>query len=95
MNTIYIPVSEAAQAYHLSRSMIYKLLNEIEECDRYRSARAVLDLGNRKRVNVLVLEDYMFFRQRLKHRNVARTLPPYDPVETARQRGEKYESKNQ
>ena len=84
----YLTISKISELYGIPRRTVYDYLSEIEKCDRYRSAWVTLDGGRAKLVNLLVLEDFLRYRQSLKHKNLARQLPPYDPKVVKRQRGE-------
>lgn len=83
----YLPIAIISERYSLPRSTVYDLVAKVEKCDRYKKAWIELNSGRRKLINVLVLEDYMFYRDRLEDKNMSKTVPPYDPREVMRQRG--------
>ena len=85
--TAYLPVSKIAEHYSLPKSTVYDLVAKVEKCDRYKRAWVELNSGRRKLINVLVLEDYMYYKDRLEDKNMSKTVPPYDPREVMRQRG--------
>lgn len=84
----YLPVNRIVTEYGLSRSTVYDLINEMKSCDRYKGQWVTVD-GVKTSVNVLVLEDYLRYRQFLKQRNFARNIPPYSAAEVRRQRGDR------
>ena len=87
--TAYLPVSKIAEHYSLPKSTVYDLVAKVEKCDRYKRAWVELNSGRRKLINVLVLEDYMYYKDRLEDKNMSKTVPPYDPREVMWQRGGK------
>ena len=85
----YLPISIISERYSLPKSTVYDLVAKVEKCDRYKRAWVELNSGRRKLINVLVLEDYMYYRDRLEDKNMSKTVPPYDPREVMWQRGGK------
>ena len=67
---------------------VYRILSEIRECDRYKDAWVTLNDCGDQLINTLIFEDFLRHRTELKNRNLARRLPPYDPAEVRKQRGE-------
>ena len=84
----YMSVAEAAEYYHYSKPTIYALLAEMKNCKRYKGAWTELNRDGNRLINVLCLEDYLRYRSQLKEPAIARNLPPYDPREVRKQRGE-------
>lgn len=84
---MYLSIATISEQYHLPKSTVYDLIAKVEQCDRYKNAWVELNGGRRKLINVLVLEDYMFYRDRLEDKNLSKTVPPYDPREVMWQRG--------
>lgn len=84
---MYLSIAAISEQYSLPKSTVYDLVAKVEKCDRYKKAWVELNSGRRKLINVLVLEDYMFYRDRLEDKNMSKTVPPYDPSEVIRQRG--------
>lgn len=84
---MYLSIATISEQYHLPKSTVYDLVSKVEQCDRYKKAWVELNSGRRKLINVLVLEDYMFYRDRLEDKNMSKTVPPYDPREVMWQRG--------
>lgn len=83
----YLPIAVIAEEYRLPKSTVYETVAKIEKCDRYKKARIMLNGGRRKLINLLVLEDYMYYRDRLEDKNLSKSVPPYDPWEVLWQRG--------
>lgn len=84
----YLPIKGVAAEYGCCRATVYNILKEIKACDRYKDAWATINDAGDQLVNTLVFEDFLRHRTELKNRNLARRLPPYDPAEVRRQRGE-------
>ena len=84
----YLPISGVAEEYGFSKSSVYRILSEIKSCDRYGDAWVTLNDCGDQLINTLIFEDFLRHRTELKNRNLARRLPPYDPAEVRRQRGE-------
>ena len=85
--TTYQSAKDLAAEYGRTPQWVSNILAEIKECGRYRSAWIYLGEKD-KLINTLVFEDYLFYRSKLKDRNLAKKVPPYDPAEVRRQRGE-------
>ena len=88
--TPYMSVKDLAEAYGMKPATIYSHLKLIEECGRYKNHRPKLNDNGAGdlMVNTLVYEDFLYFRSKLKNKNLAKNLPPYDPEEVRRCRGE-------
>ena len=84
----YLPVSGIAESYRQSKSTVGRILKEIQESERYKDYRVIINDDGDRLVNVLAYEDYLFYRTQLKNRNLARHLPPFDPAEVRRNWGE-------
>lgn len=84
----YLPVSGVAESYHQSKSTVERNLKGILDADRYRGYRPVINEDGDRLVNVLIYEDYLCYKARLKERNLARHLPPFDPAEVRKNWGE-------
>lgn len=84
----YLPVSGIADSYHQSKSTVERNLHGILDTDRYRGYRPVINEDGDRLVNVLIYEDYLCYKARLKERNLARHLPPFDPAEVRKNWGE-------
>ena len=84
----YKTIAELREIYGQSRATINAYLKAIQNDPRY--AGQWIDLGDKRprRINSLIYEDYLHYRTRLRDRNLRKTVPPYDPVEVKRQRGE-------
>ena len=82
----YMSVKDISSWYGMSRPSVYGILKEMEDSKRY--GRIALNECGDKLVDTLMLEDYLLHRSELKHPNLARRLPPYDPVEIRKRRGE-------
>lgn len=88
-NRTYLKISELANIYHRSKQTIYKDMTIIEQEPRYKGAWIYLHDGMPKMINKNVFEDYLHHKTWLEDRNLRKHLKPYDPVEVARQRGER------
>lgn len=84
----YLSVAECAKVYGYSKQTIYSLIKEMQSCQRYKGAWLELNQYGDKLINTLALEDFLRYRAQLKEPALARSLPPYDPKEVRRQRGE-------
>ena len=84
----YLPIKGVAEEYGCCRATVYNNLKLIRQCDRYKDAWVTINDDGDQLVNTLVYEDYLRHRTELKNKNLARRLPPYDPAEVRRQRGE-------
>lgn len=84
----YLPVSGIAESYHQSKSTVERNIHGILDTDRYRGYRPVINDDGDRLVNVLIYEDYLCYKARLKERNLARHLPPFDPAEVRKNWGE-------
>ena len=87
-DTTYLSVKDIAQKYGQSDRTVYKIVSEIKELDRYKNARVAINEDACSLINTLVYEDYLFYRDKMKHKNIARHLPPYDPAVVRAQHGE-------
>lgn len=87
-DTTYLTVKDIAKKYNQSLKTVYKIVSEIKGQDRYKTARVAINEDACSLINTLVYEDYLFYRDKLKHRNIARHLPPYDPAIVRAQHGE-------
>lgn len=85
---VYLPIKEVCSRYSLSKSSVYSMLKEMEESQRYRKHWVTLNDGGDRLINCLVFEDYLRYRTELKHPNVAKMLPPYDPKMVRKERGD-------
>ena len=92
MESTYWPVSRISEQYGLSKRTVHRFFAEIEECDRYKKAWIKLNDCGTSLYSTLVLEDFLHYRTELQNRNLSKRLPPYDPEEVMRQRGEKKSS---
>jgi len=84
----YLPVSGIAETYHQSKSTVERNLKGILDTDRYRGYRPVINEDGDKLVNLLVYEDYLACKGKMKEKNLARHLPPFDPAEVRKNWGE-------
>lgn len=82
----YMSVKDISAWYGMSRPSVYAILKEMETSKRYGKI-TMNDCGD-KLVDTLMLEDFLLHRSELKHPNIARRLPPYDPAEIRKRRGE-------
>lgn len=85
--TPYKRISALAAEYSMTPANVRLILKEIESCNRYRNRWITLNDYGVKLVNVLVIEDYMRHRGAIKS-GLSKHLPPYDPAEVRRERGE-------
>ena len=83
----YMPASKVAKFYGLTSSTIIRYFHELEQYPRYKKARVILNPCGTRLYNTFVLEDFLAHREALKHKNLSKDLPPYDPKEIAWQRG--------
>ncbi len=79
-------VKDLSDWYGYKRPTIYNILKEMETCGRY--GRIALNEYGDRLIDTLCFEDYLLHRTELKNKNLARRLPPYDPVEIRKRRGE-------
>ena len=84
----YLSVADCSKLYGYSKQTIYSLIKEMQSCQRYKGAWLELNQYGDRLINVLCLEDYLRYRAQLKEPHLAKSLPPYDPKEVRRQRGE-------
>ena len=84
----YLSVAECAKVYGYSKQTIYSLVKEMRDCKRYKGVWTELNPQGDRLVNTLCLEDFLRYRSQLKEPNLAKSLPPYDPKEVRRPRGE-------
>ena len=84
---VYLPVRRVAETYSQSKSTVNRILEELKATGRYSSYRVTINDDGDKLVNVLVYEDYLYYRTQLKNRNLAKNLPPFDPVEVRKNWG--------
>ena len=82
----YMSVKDISSWYGMSRPSVYGILKEMEDSKRY--GRIALNECGDKLVDTLMFEDFLLHRSELKHPNIARRLPPYDPAEIRKRRGE-------
>ena len=86
--TTYQTVKSIAAEYGRTPQWVSNILREIKDSGRYRTAWIESGGDKDRLINTLVFEDYLHYRSKLKDRNLARKVPPYDPAEVRRQRGE-------
>ena len=84
----YMSIREMSTYYGMKRPTIYNIIKEMESCGRYRYDQISINDYGDKLVDTLAFEDYLLNRTSLKNRNLARRLPPYDPTEVRKRRGE-------
>ena len=84
----YQSTKSLATEYGRTPQWVSKILSEIKGSDRYRSAWIETGGERDRLINTLVFEDYLYYRSKLKDRNLARKVPPYDPAKVRWQRGE-------
>ena len=87
-NHTYLSVAGIAESYRQSKTTVGRILKEIQESGRYKDYRVIINDDGDRLVNVLIYEDYLYYRTQLKNRNLARRLPPFDPAEVRRNWGE-------
>ena len=84
----YMSIRDMSTYYGMKRPTIYGIVKEMRSCGRYRDDQiSINDFGD-KLIDTLAFEDYLLNRNALKNRNLARRLPPYDPAEVRKRRGE-------
>ena len=84
----YLKVSELAKVYHRAKETVYKDLEMIDREPRYNGFRIYLHDDRPKMVNINVYEDFLYYKTWLQDKHLRQHLEPFDPIETARQRGE-------
>lgn len=85
----YVTRANLVKEMQVSIGTVDKRIHEIkEEIIRKRySEFALIKDGGIMMVNYLVLIDYMHYRERLRDRNLRKTVPPYNPELVAREVG--------
>ena len=86
----YMLVKDMQKYYGKSNKIIYSELADLEKHeDRYQGFRIYLNNGaGHKMVNLLVYEDFLYYRTKLKDRNMARKVPPFSPADVRKNWGE-------
>lgn len=87
-DSTYLTVKETAAKYSQSIKTVYRTVSEIKKLERYKSCRVAINEDACSLINTLVYEDYLYCRKRLKQRNLAKYIPPYDPAAVRMQHGE-------
>lgn len=85
-NKRILSVPELATQFGVAEKTVRNILGEMRGMDRY-GKYSVMAAGKRLRCNVLAFADYWTYRDWLADKNAAKTVPPYDPLEVARQLG--------
>ena len=83
----YASCKDAGELYGLSASYVLRLAKEAVSLPRYEKAWVISNEGGSTLINLLVLEDFLYYRSKIKA-GLSKHLPPYDPAEVRRQRGE-------
>lgn len=94
MTPNYLRLGQLCKRFGMSRQTCAKYIREMLESDRYRKGAPELVLESNY-YSVLCFADFLQNRERLRNRNMARLLPPYDPRQVAwtlGMSGEKYEN---
>lgn len=87
-NKTYLTVKDTADVYGQCIATVYTNVKEMQALDRYKSVRIAINEDGTRLVNTLAYEDYLYVKKRLKHKNLAKRLPPYDPAVVREQHGE-------
>ena len=87
-NRQYMTVKSMAEWYESSPQTVRRNLAAIKACDRYKNATVTINDDGDMMINSLVYEDFLEFKPKLKHKNLAKTLPPYSAARIREQRGE-------
>lgn len=85
---VYMTVSDTAKMYSRCERTIRNDIKAMKESGRYNNRMMVLDPEGKMLVNSLMLEDWMSVKHRMKHKNLARDLEPFDAAAIRRARGE-------
>ena len=72
---MYAKPKDLALEYAISRSMVSKIIQEMQESKRY--PRSAIIGGTCLRVSKDAFQDYMENREDLKHPNMAKYIKPY------------------
>ena len=91
IRTVRIPFyatrAQIAQDFKISMGTVDSRIKDIlSEKERYGDF-AVIDGDGSVRVNQLAFIDYMKYKKRLDDRNLRKGVPPYDPVQIAKEIG--------
>lgn len=84
----YMSVKDMAEWYSCTPQTIRRNVQVMKSLDRYNPRFVSLDDEGKMLINSLMYEDYLAHKTALKNRTLARRLPPYDPGEVRRQRGD-------
>ncbi|MCM1159348.1 MAG: hypothetical protein NC300_11300 [Bacteroidales bacterium] len=78
---VMVTKREAAEQIGVEARTIQNYMNEIEAYkDRYGEKATIRGHGY-SLVNILVLYDYLHYREKLKQKNLKQYIPPYNPDE--------------
>ena len=72
---MYKKAKDLMDEYQIGRSTVHNILQEMQDLKRY-PASAIVG-GTCKRVDADAFQDYMQFREQLKHPNMKKYLRPY------------------
>lgn len=78
----YLRMNQLCRKFGMSRGTASKYVNEMLELDRYKNGAPELNLESTY-YSTLCFADYLQNRERLRNRNMAKLLPPYDPHQVA------------
>ena len=78
----YMRLGQICKVFGMSRQTCAKYVREMLESDRYKNGTPELNLESTY-YNTLCFADFLQNRERLRNRNMARLLPPYDPRQVA------------
>lgn len=80
--SLYLRAGDLCRKYNISPAMVTTLKKGIEALAKTRYARAhpFINQGGDRFFNELVVIDYLEYRDRLNEKNLAKTVPPYDPA---------------
>lgn len=85
---IYAKIKKIASDTGVSERTLWRRVEELKtERKRYGDRSVIYDDGV-VLVNELALTDYLFYRQRLKDKNLRKSVPPYSPRSWAKERGQ-------
>lgn len=83
----YKTISDLSEELGVSKVTIHARKKELEaEKERYGPHTVISDCGI-VLINYLAWIDYLKYRARLKEKNLRKTVPPYNPMEVARELG--------
>lgn len=84
----FLPVKKVAELFYSSATTVRRNLEAIEKEPRYKNAWIYLNSDGDKIINILVYTDYLYYKSRLKQKNLSKLLPAFDEAEVRKRRGE-------